>query len=84
MSRIGHLLTNTENADSEFPLVLRYAAYTLLIFSAATSLPLILQYSSIAAFKEGGGIETKVELMAPKNSLVSVPSVHGASNKRPG
>jgi len=84
MIRIGHLLTNTENADSEFPLMLRYAAYTLLIFSATTSLPLILQYSSIAAFKKGGGIETKIELMTQKSPLPSALSVHGTSNKRPG
>lgn len=57
MDKFAPSLTNIENVDSQFPLMLRYAAYTLLIFSATTSLPLILQQSGISAFKEGGCVE---------------------------
>ena len=40
-----------------FPMVLRYAVYTLLIFAVTTSLPSILRHGNIDTFKEGGWIE---------------------------
>jgi len=43
--------------DSCLPMALRYAAYTILIFAATSSLPAFLQDGSIAAFKEGGWVE---------------------------
>ena len=45
------------SADSFFPMALRYAAYTILIFAATSSLPAFLQNENIEAFKEGGWIE---------------------------
>src|SRR6056297_1715865 len=43
--------------DSELPTILRFAVYTILIFSATSALPLILQPGDIGPFKEGAWIE---------------------------
>ena len=56
--------------ESSLSVLLRYAAYTLLIFIATTSLPAVLQSGNIAAFKEGGWIErSQLLLLGATSSL---------------